>query len=423
MLRKQMKKLQYDKFSKDILTSLFAQLIIIFLNLLITKLISMNFSVEDFGVFNIAKRSASLFAFIALMGLGISLPKYISIENATNFNDNAYKYWKAGLYILTSVLAIFSITFLIYKENIAVVMFDDENYSYMVFPIILNAVGTCLSSFLLAFYRGYNKIAVFNVLQVVYNIILFVLAIFLKKPLDLVMWWGIIWVLLSLIFILNIEINTTKSGPNKGSLVPYYKKLLLFGLPRLLGEFALFGYFLVPLIILNHKYNISISGKLSVSINFFQLATTFFGVIGYVLLPYVSEKIAQKKFKEINEKIKTLSIIYLLLSTIIVFVFYIFTKQIIILFYNTSYVSSVVDTRIVLIAIIPYTFYLLLRNPLDAVSDLPINTFNLLISFSILCGFVYYSNNIHSMGIGMIVSSSILCLFSWIAWRKYSKKW
>ncbi|MEK3738270.1 hypothetical protein BSK61_27080 [Paenibacillus odorifer] len=415
-----MKKLLKNKFSIDIFSSLLAQVLIVILNLIITKIVSTHFSLDDFGVFNVAKRFAALFAFMVLMGLGISIPKYISFEVASNSNAEAYKYWKASLYILTIGIIITSMTCVIYKEKISEIVFGDTQYSYMVVPIILNAVGTCLSSLLFAYYRGYNRILIFNILQITYNVVLFILAIFLKNSLNLMMWWGLIWIFISLVFIVYIQIKYRYINEGykeffwgKG----YIKKLLVFGFPRIFGEFALFGYFLVPLIIFTNKYSITLAGQLSVSINFFQLATTFFGVIGYVLLPYVSEKIAKKQYGLIKKQIKKIAILYFSLSVIIVAFIFFFTKQITILFFNTSYITSVIDTKITLFGIIPYVIYLLLRNPLDAISDIPINTINLIISFAILCGVVYYSNNVHAMGLGIIISSTILGVLSYISWN------
>ncbi len=68
-----------SKMSKDIIWTFTVQMMIMICAFVVTKLLSNRLSVEDFGQYNLIKRSVQVLSFMMLAGVGIALPRYIPL--------------------------------------------------------------------------------------------------------------------------------------------------------------------------------------------------------------------------------------------------------------------------------------------------------------------------------------------------------
>ena len=150
-----------------------------------------------------------------------------------------------------------------------------------------------------------------------------------------------------------------------------------------------------------------------------------FGFIGMALLPYVSKQLELGNLHGINEKIKRLALLCLLISVLSVIVIYSFTGIVINILFNSEYLQFASTVRLVSLAVIPYSLYMLLRNPIDAISRKPYNTINLIISFSFLIILLVNTNSLLICGLAFPLSFTFLGVLSLLTWElslnKYKK--
>ena len=65
--------------SKDVIWTFTIQMAIMLCAFAITKILSNRLSVDDFGQYNLIKRSVQVLSFVMLAGVGIALPRYIPL--------------------------------------------------------------------------------------------------------------------------------------------------------------------------------------------------------------------------------------------------------------------------------------------------------------------------------------------------------
>jgi O-antigen/teichoic acid export membrane protein len=408
-------------FLKDVISTVMIQILIMVLNILILKIASIKMTIDEFGLFNVAKRSASLAAYILMFGLGISLPRFISSYRSKGDETGEKRILLAGtgmvffLSLLGLLLAFYG------KKTLATLLFGNSGLSGYVVPVMLNVVGITMSTFITAYYRGINHLWLFNLIQFLMQLfVLLIILLITSDPIKLIGWWGISWIIFSLLFFIHILIHhpgLMRSLPNP-QIIKGIVELIHFGAPRIVGEFALFGYFAVPLIILSSRHELSSVALVSVPISFFQLIGAVFGFAGYVLLPHVSAGMVNGNFQSVKQDIRKMEIIYLITSIAIVIVMLISAPLLTRLFFSADYSSTVPYTRIMCIGIIPYAFYLLYRNPLDAVSHFPWNSINLVIGLVIVTVSIKYSHSLQSYTLAYAGSASILGILTWRTWKK-----
>ena len=98
-----------SRFSKglgqDVLWTLIGQVLLMLVLLIINKFLSNVLSIEDFGRYNVIRRSTTVLSFMLLGGLGIAMPRYLPVYaskgKVRNLEGLLYASW---LYLLLHFL-------------------------------------------------------------------------------------------------------------------------------------------------------------------------------------------------------------------------------------------------------------------------------------------------------------------------------
>ena len=89
---------------KDVVWTFSLQIVIMLCSFAINKILSNRLSIDDFGQYNVIKRSVQVLSFVMLAGVGIALPRYIPLYR----NDNPPRSIKPLL--IASLIYIIGIT-------------------------------------------------------------------------------------------------------------------------------------------------------------------------------------------------------------------------------------------------------------------------------------------------------------------------
>jgi len=147
--------------------------------------------------------------------------------------------------------------------------------------------------------------------------------------------------------------------------------------------------------------------------------------LGVILLPKVSNMIAQKREQEIKENLNSLIGATIQLSIFVSFQLIIFTDVMINYWLGSKFLGAVPVMRIVFLSIFFYALYEATRNILDAAKVRPINTINLFISLgvfliiaSVLLFLVKFFTPIISLSISLTFATLCLGILTYISIRK-----
>ena len=180
-------------------------------------------------------------------------------------------------------------------------------------------------------------------------------------------------------------------------------ELLPFGTTRLIGDFVLFSFNALPLIFSNSKFGIRQTAFFSVGIMIANMITPLFGFLGMVLLPYVSEQVAAENHKKIKSSVNRLMGIYVVLSVIMTVFVIFFADFVIQLLFSVDYIESRDIVSVLIWTIVAQAVYLLLRNPIDAISKFPLNTINLILSFIVMLVLFIFSDSLIQLTYSFLV--------------------
>lgn len=416
-MKRVINKILKNDFTKDIGITTIGQLIAMFLTFVLNKVISIRLGPAQFTEYSLIHKTASVITYVMILSLGIALPRYLAIFREAKDRKKELVYVKTSLLItLVSTVVTFAVC-IIFKETFASLLFGkDAKYIGFILPTLLLSLQIGVTTLLYSYYRGINDFIKYNASQCIVSVLL-ILSCFLDSDLlPIVYFMSGFGIVVSIIGFISIIRKYKKYSVGKSDIHESSKTLLKYSLPRVPGEFILFSFTLLPMVIINQRIGLERAAGYSAALGILTAVTPLYRYIGMVLLPYASKIVVNNDINAIENKIKKLSYVYIITSIIEIIAVLLFTKLVIIVIYSKKYVVYSNIVRVVSLSILPNSLYLLIRNPLDAISKKPINSINLLISFVIMMIFVYYSNTEFLYALSFFVGYLVLGILSFISW-------
>ncbi len=411
-------------FFSDVSYTVVGQVVVMALALLINKVVSNYLQPAEFAVFSIANRTASVLAFIMLLGLGIAIPRYMASARAKGDKRSERALFYSSCLLMFMASALVFIVVMVGGGEFARVVFGEISYESLVLPTLLFALGITLSTFVYSYFRGVDKFKQYNVLQIVFQAVSLSIVIISGTNIALqIASRGVVLGVLSLIILVYITLVIYKRGGVAFKKIKDHSvDLLSYCLPRVPGEAFLFSFTTVPLVIINAKFGLHATAAFATAITLNAIVVPLFQFVGLVLLPYVSKNLVHGKMSDIQDKISKLRRLYVAVGVLSAAVMLIFADIVISILFSHEYAQFSSVIRIVYLSVIPYSLYLLLRNPLDAISKVPFNTFNLGISFGLLVVMILLAPDMYICAIAFTLSYLVLGLLSEASWAWQFKK-
>lgn len=415
------------KFGKDIAITIIGQVVVLIVAFGLNKLISTRLGTTGFGEYSLTIKTAGVLTYIMLACLGIAIPKYLATYREIGDKVKEARYVISGLLIMY-ILSLLTIGLIfIFKVPFAKIIFGENGYEHYILPILLFAFSSALATFTFSYYRGLDKFYRFSIAQITLQLITLIIAFIVSNDIVTLFYvWSIatgsygtfVCVRAFMKYYPNAEISSFKKD-----LKPYMFELARFCFPRIPGEFFLFSYIVVPLIIINNRLGTEITAYFAAATAINSMVSPLFSFVGLVLLPLVSKSIANHNYSDADRKVVMLGKIYLIIGTLAIIFILLFAPLVINILFTADFQSSSTIVRIMIFAILPNAFYLLLRNPLDAMSKIPYNTINLGISFIFLNISILLSTSITAYALSFVFAYGILSALTFLSWYKCRKKY
>ncbi len=423
---KNLKEKLKSSLGKDIGLTLTSQLVIMIIAFIVNKILSNSLGVEGYGQYSIIKRSSAVLSFVMLSGMGIALPRYLPGFIVKNDKKNAKSTIISSFLIISLVSFLVILGCFLMTDTLGIIITGDNN-NQLYFSAVLYAFSLALGSLLYAYYRGSGKFILFSFSQIVIQVIILIGVILFGKDLILVLK---LWTIAPLLFILisvTIELRNNNLFKNnilswKNHIIPQIRTLSSYGFPRLVGDFLLFSLAAFPLIFISRKLSVESSAYFAVGITLTAMVIPLFSFLGMVLLPYVSSAIAENNFIKADKLIGKLLILYIVMAVFATVTLWLGIETFIRIFFSKEFLASSGISKILVASILSESIYLLLRNPIDASSKIPFNTFNMFISFTLMTILFSFSNTLKQFAISYLIVSVIKSGLSYVSWQFCRRK-
>ena len=416
---------------RDVVWTFSIQILIMLCSFAINKLLANRLSIDDFGQYNVIKRSVQVLSFVMLAGVGIALPRYIPLyRNSTPPRRIAPLLTASLIYITGVSLVVFLVCILFSAQMQDVVIGQDGNMNLLLVALAY-AFILALAQYVFAYYRGIGHFKWFNGSQLAMQLAI-ILPLVLLPVLtvsNVFISWLIITILLVVFYFMKEvrskwkEVREYLQPQNKSltshlsPLTSHLKTIIRYSSGRLVADFFQFSLSAFPLIYISNTQGLQMTAYFSVGIFFVTMVTPIFSFMGIILLPYVSQSIVRHEMAAANRLVSRLALTYVGASLLFMGFFFLFTKFLTNLLFTCDYLVATDLTRIMILSILPQAVYMLYRNTIDAVSVIPYNA--IILGICILAMIVSFSlsTTLTQFAWAYLGVSVLQGLLSWIIWR------
>ena len=406
---------------KDVVWTFSLQITIMLCSFVITKLLASRLSIDDFGQYNVIKRSVQVLSFVMLAGVGIALPRYIPIYRNSKPPRRIVPLLGAALIYIIGVSLVVFLVCMVFSSQMQDIVIGQSGNMGLLLVALAYAFALAMAQYAYAYYRGVGNFKWYNGAQLGVQLSIVLPLIFLPELTvkGVFVSWLMLTTLLVTFYIgreLWLFSRRNDTFASDTPLTSHLNTIIKYSSGRLLADFFLFSLSAFPLIYISNAQGLQSTAYYSVGITFVTMVTPLFSFMGIILLPYVSECIAKGEIKAANRLINRLTLLYLGASLLITLILYIFTSFLTYLLFAGSYVVATDLTRIMILAILPQAIYLLFRNPIDAIAVIPYNTIILGVCLVVMVVSFAFSTTITQFAWAYLGVSVLQGLLSWLTW-------
>lgn len=411
-----------NKFSsgigKDVIWTFSLQIAIMLCSFIINKLLASRLSTDDFGQYNVIKRSVQVLSFVMLAGVGIALPRYIPLYKKGKDRKPIAPLLTAALIYICSVTIIICLICLSFSSDMQHLILGESDNLRLLLIALAYAFALAMAQFAFAYYRGIGDFKWYNGSQLGLQlaIILPLIILPILTATNVFASWLIITIAMVSIYLGRVLWRNGIHHPLHNLRIEL-KTIVKYSSGRLVADFFLFSLAAFPLIYICNTQGLQPTAYYSVGITFVTMVTPLFSFMGIILLPYVSECIAKKEMPAANRFINRLTMLYVVSALFITLILYMFISFFTSVFFSENYLMTTDLSRIMLLSILPQALYRLYRNPIDAVSVVPYNTIILGVCLVIMITAFCLSTTLTQLAWAYLTVSCLQGLFSWLVWQ------
>ncbi|HEY2860242.1 MAG TPA: hypothetical protein VGJ21_17615 [Terracidiphilus sp.] len=397
-------------------TTLVGQVMLVLGLFVVTRVSAGLFTSSGFGQYQVARRTLAVIALPLMCGVGISMPRYI----ARSLDDRrAVARW---LFSSVAVVVLLSAGVIAYglwdSSRVCTWVFGSQSERWLVPALLAAVVGTLCHTLAYSALRGFSRFHSTATLQVVDGALVPLAGVLLasgrvERALIIA---SVLWVAIGGAVLVRLCWQWSRPlMPTLGEIWPCIRAQLVFGVPRIPGEVALFGLFALPVYATVHRNNILGAGLVSVGLSLVQSIAMVFSATGFVLLPYWSRTAGNRaSLERAQKRIGVLLIGSAVVASLGVGLIEVSLHSIAHLVLGRLAAAGVYDLRGIVFCAIPYAVYLVLRDYFDAVFVAPINTLALVAA--ILLQAALLSSSSLSVIAATVTSFTALGLFMAVLW-------
>lgn len=326
-----MKKLiEFIKNKKKMLTYLFLKLLTMGLGMITNVLIVRKISVENFGYFSVAGMLLGLITTFGFSWSSSTILYYGSKEKDENGTMNK-TFWARNIIIFFSLVVV-SILFILFRDIIN--QYIGVRVSYLLlFWLYANVIEDYLSQYFLAIKKQTYSV----LLSIISKAICLALILVLPLSVETLIKINIISRMVTILFVFGIDKNDIKNFEfNK----EWFIEILRFSLWQLFGFSGLYLINFGDTIVIKHFMDIENVGIYNAAYKIFNIIAGFSFIISNFYVSSVSSYFSNNDYKGIKKIYYEDRIVIFVLSMLLHLLVIIFSKNIILILYNESYIEA-----------------------------------------------------------------------------------
>jgi O-antigen/teichoic acid export membrane protein len=331
------------------------------------RIASDNWGEAGFGAWALTRRLLSFMVPLIIFGIEVSIPRSVARHLAITPEESAARYFDAGMVIVGAGLAVASVVLLFWRDTVALLIFGDASHVSLVVPLWALLVGYCVYFPCYAYLRGKMHITEASLAHVImYGALpLIPLQLVESSASSALLVMGGLSLVFALLCIVTVRSREPRSSLPLGTVV---RQLLAYGMPRMYASFGLMALVTLPPVLVAHRDGIAAAGIVAFGVTLVGLAGSIVTPIGVTLLPYATRTAASGDGAALTRMVHRIELTALLVGGAVATVLFALAPLVVRLFLTSAPEGVVGLLRTCALGILPYVYFVCVRNLLDAIA-------------------------------------------------------
>jgi len=363
--------------TRDYAGTFVTEFIVMASQIIVYRIAAHTFGSVGFGEYTVARRTVGLLYPVALLGLGVALPRYLGHCLAHANQQRIERLWSATVACVAAATLFCVIIMNSFRGSFSYLFFGGRQYSQLVLPISLVLVGLAMHSIVYAYFRGLLAMRKANALQLL-NLGAAPVVAFLAYR------YGVAGVLFALSALMiaasSIALLFIPLGYSFRHTIEEARELVRYGVQRVPGDFIHMAFFSIPVTLVAHAANLREAGFVAFGISVLSMIASIFHPIGLILLPKASRMFSESEQEELRHHVYQLVKVTCVVSALISLFLCAFAPLLVRAYLGSGFEDAASALRWMMLAAVPYCLFMVLRNLIDAFHRVALNTRNLLLT-------------------------------------------
>ena len=340
---------------QDFIMTLVNGLVVMIGIFLLNGYVARHHGLETLGHYLLVRRTSYAVVGVLLLGMNVGLPNFVAKDQKESFGDSAI------VILFTFTLPVLLLLTYFVSSGFISGFLPDLSWTYFAF-----ALAVCIQSITYGLYRGHLRMVGANLIHLISTAVIPFVAFIILDKVDVI--FRIIAICVTVVASASYLVRNHGFNPLRVKL-KVLKRLALYGfkrIPSFASQFILLAG--VPLLVMSHVSFSDIS-YLNSTISLVRIFLVFVGPLGIILLPRISQALAQGKVDQVKRGIEMLLMWVLFGGLLMSFSLSLFGPEILKLWLGNVSVNGAWTARVLLIALPFYAIVGVLRSPIDAASE------------------------------------------------------
>jgi len=318
------------------------------------------------------------------LGLPLAVARQVAVASGKGKPDRL-PYLVAGLLLASALAVALGMTLNLAPRQFAAGLFGDAGHSGLILPLWLLLVGLAAQQFVYCFYQGQLALGRAALVHVSGLALVPLTAVaglaWTGSVAFIVQLMGALTLLAALLLAPAGLWSTVRAGLRHHT--DKVRELLRYGIPRLPGDLGLASFLALGPILAAHRLSLAQVSPLLIGQTFLTLGAAALTPLGLVLLPKLSQMLAQNRKAEVREQLGLLASALVDVSLFACVQLIVFADAVIVVWLGAEFGSATPVVRLTLLALPFYLIYVGLRSAIDAASVRAHNAENVLLSLGL----------------------------------------
>ena len=360
-------RLSFSPFMKDMVITTITSVLTILCLILTVKIIANGVGANEFGAYSLVRRIITVIDPVATFAMGFALTRYTAIS----LNET-----KGHSYLSSATLIVFLITALIITLGlwldleISKIIFNSSNYISLFHATLALIAGYSMYILLYSHLRGLGLMSIANAWQI---------SVIAIGPL-IISWQaleaggGVVLIIygMAALFFLSVPfiVKYLKIYKHLGGHFFRKKKLkelVVYASPRVPGIFSYNLIFAVGPFIAAYQGLLKESGFIVIGQFVLRIVESGMEAFSRVAFPRLSQEFSKSGKEGISKNVSSLFAMIFHIGLYLTVHLFIWSDILIIFWLGPEYIDSLIPIKIIILSILPYLYFVILRNVLDAI--------------------------------------------------------